>query len=946
MTLFYQNKKYLLLFLTPFLFAAAAIGQSLKGKVVDSRTNEPMIGATVTISNETFISTTYVNLDGSYLFRTIKSGTYQIRVTNVGYIEFKRQGIQVKEGKSATTIDLVIESQNKQLESITISAAGKETDNSVRKLEKNSDFVQNILSQKTIELLPDVTVANALQRMSGVTIQRTSSGEGRYAIIRGMDQRYNNTLVNGIKITSPDNKYRYVPMDIFPSDLLERLEVIKSLTPSMEADAIGGTMNLVMKSAPDKFLFNANIAGGFSTLFSNRPFNSFSTSSFNKKSPAEINGNAYAANPSTDFPINNLLTTPKSNPLNSAVGVTIGDRFLQKKLGVLLAVSYQNIYRGSNTDFFLPNAQPSADNSPVFSDIYVRQYSTQTSRAGIHNKIDYLFNSRNKISLYNLYLKMNEYQSRYSVDSVLAIQRTGPGSGNVTISNRNRWQQQSIYSSTLQGDHTLSDKFKLNWSAVYSIATNSIPDMGEYSVDHAVYTDPATGAVTLTPYITQKMNRDWTHNSDKDLSGYLNMTYFSKIAKRNVDISFGGLFRHKTRDNYDNRYTLDPVLVTGAPQTFTTLQGAQYFFKSTDVSEGVVTATTLNNYTMTENVGAGYVEAKFMALKKLQVIGGVRIENTDQSYLTVMPASVDLKEGTISYTDVLPSVNLKYALTDKQNLRLSYFKSIARPSFYELVPQVENGEFFSIKGNPYLKHAQADNLDARYEFFPGAADQIMAGVFYKNIQNAIEQYVVPNGGPSAQIIQNQNALGNVSNYGLELQVTKYFGHFGLSANYTYTKSQVTTSKLFYYHDSTTGLPSSGQNTNKLVNQTRPLQGQADNVGNLSLLYKNQKIGLDIQIAFVYTGQRLSLVSPVYNADYYQSPYSQLDFSFEKRIIKHFSVYAKVNNLTNAPAKWYILQSNNFRSGRAVLPDQDSDNKILVQKDIYKITFLGGFRYKF
>jgi len=126
-------------------------------------------------------------------------------------------------------------------------------------------------------------VANSLQRISGISIERSSSGEGRYAIIRGMDQRYNSTLVNGIKIPSPDDKFRYVPMDLFPSDLLERLEVIKSLTPSMEADAVGGTMNLVMKNAPDKFKLNIYAAGGFNTLFNQRDFKTFDHSVINKK---------------------------------------------------------------------------------------------------------------------------------------------------------------------------------------------------------------------------------------------------------------------------------------------------------------------------------------------------------------------------------------------------------------------------------------------------------------------------------------------------------------------------------------------------------------------------------------------------------------------------------------------------------------------------------------
>ena len=303
-----------------------------------------------------------------------------------------------------------------------------------------------------------------------------------------------------------------------------------------------------------------------------------------------------------------------------------------------------------------------------------------------------------------------------------------------------------------------------------------------------------------------------------------------------------------------------------------------------------------------------------------------------------MPANIDAKEGTITYTDILPSVHFKYALNDKQNLRASYFKSISRPSFFEIVPQQEIDENFTIKGNPYIKHSRADNVDIRYEFFPGAADQFLIGAFYKNIVNPIELYVVKGDGPSAQVIKPQNPTTPATNYGVEILATKYFGAFGVSANYTYTKSKITTNKAYYYYDN-------GQK-NKIVEQSRSLQGQADNIGNLSLLYKNQKIGLDVQLAYVYTGERIILVSPIYNSDYKQAPYSQLDFSFEKKIVKRFSVYAKINNLTNAPAKLYIDQTNTFRSGKDILPEQDKDNKILVQKDIYKVSYLAGFRYKF
>lgn len=936
------------LFFFAFLLIISNVvfGGVIKGKVLDSLTGEPLIGATVQIESGGKKLTTAVNLDGSYIFRNVPLGKYDLKIKLVGYTTSKEYEVVVTGDKEVVILNTLLNSVSNELSEVKVTTnANKETDRAVRNIEKNSEVLQNILSQKSIELLPDVTVANALQRVSGVTIQRSSSGEGRYAIIRGIDQRYNNVLVNGIKIPSPDDKYRFVPMDIFPSDMLERLEIIKSLTPAMEGDAIGGTLNLVMKNAPDQFLLTANGALGYSTLFSDRPFSSFDHSGINKQSPAEIHGNDYAAT-QNDFTRSNLNYTDKTTPLNRTLGITIGDRFLNKKLGVILSASYQDFYRGSNSDVFIPNAQPDPGNKPAFTDLYLRKYSTQTNRIGLHNKFDYIFNNRNKISLYNLYLHQNEYQTRYTVDSVLAIQRTGPGSGNVTISNRSRWQSQNIYSSTLQGDHKLSKGVELNWSATYSLAKSAVPDMAEYNVDHAVVKNAVSGKIDTTDGTgnnvginglhTQKISHIWQRNSDQDIAGYLNLKYTTEIAKHDIEFSVGGLYRYKTRDNYYNEYSLVPILSNGAAQVFTSINTAQYSFNAIDNSKGTITTQTGNNYTVHEKIGAGYLQAKIMLTSKLQLLGGVRIENTNQDYNTALGVTNDSRYGSIKYTDVLPSVHFKYAINSLQNLRLSYFKSISRPGFYEITPYSIPGEQFTEIGNPYLKHVRADNLDMRYELFPGGADQVLLGGFYKKLQDPIENFIVRDGGPSAQFLKPQNT-NSATNYGFELVATKYAGMFGLSLNYTYTHSAVTTDKNYYYRDIATA-----QITTKIVSQTRPLQGQANHIGNVSFLYKNPNIGLDFQLAFVYTGERISLVSPYAGLDYWQRPYSQIDLSFEQRLIKKLSFYAKVNNLTNAANKVYIKQPNLI----GFFPDQDKSDKILVQKDVYEISFLGGFRYKF
>jgi hypothetical protein len=916
-----QPQKLLSLFLFLF-FSMISFAGTIRGKVLDSKTGEPLAGATVSIDNTNYKTT--VNLDGSFVFKNIPDGKYKILVSLIGYGTSDETFVEVAGEKAANIITIPLSPSSGILGEVTvISNSNGESDSKVRMLEQKANNVQNILSARTIQLLPDVTVANALQRMSGVSIQRSTSGEGRYAIIRGMDERYNNTLVNGIKIPSPDAKYRYVPMDLFPSEMLERLEVIKSLTPSMEGDAVGGTMNLVMKNAPEHFIFSANASAGFSSLFSaSRPFSAFDHDAVNLKSPAEINGNSYTAT-QADFSRGNLNFTSKKLPLNNTVGLTIGDRWLNQRLGAILSASYQNISRGSNSDFLVPNAQPQvvngADNQYVISDLYTRKYSTQTARLGIHNKIDFVVAPGQTLSIYNMYVQMNEYQTRSTYDSVYLNKL----SDNYV---RSRLQKQSILSSTLQGNHIVSRLFHFNWTGAYAFAKSQVPDMAEYNYQ---------SATTPGKFIVQKSSRIWQHNTDRDLVAHLNLFFTPKFSKLSPEFLIGGMYRHKSRNNYYNEYSLSPVLAGGQPQFWTDYNSAQYQFSPAGLGTGDVTTTNPNTYTSYENVSAGYAQLNLPAGKQFTIIGGARIEHTQQGFTTVMPKSFTGRNGTVKYTDLLPSVNLKYAIGSTQNLKASYFRSIVRPDFYEIIPTQINGELFDIKGNDSLHHSIADNFDLRYEFFPGGANQFLIGVFYKTIHNPIEYAIVRNGGPSAQFLMPEN-FGDAHNYGLEAVITKYLGMFGVSANYTYTKSKITTSKQYFYRDPSLGI------TSKIVSQTRPMQGQADHIGNVSLLYKNQKIGLDLQLAFVYTGKRISQVSPYYNLDYYQLGQGILDFSFEKKLVHRVSIYGKINNLTNTPSKTVIYQAPDANSK---FPDQEFTTKTVVGKDIYQLTALAGIRFK-
>jgi TonB-dependent receptor len=903
---------------------------TVKGIITDAATGEPLVGASILLSNSKFA--TLAELDGSYRIANIPLGTYDLTVQYIGY-QNATQKLDIKTVGEVRIINIALTEVGKVLSDVTISAqADRESEANAQKAEQKSDNVVSIIGAKTIQLLPDITVGNILQRVSGVSVVRNSSGDGQYAIIRGMDKRYNYTLVNGIKIPSSDSKNRYIPMDIFPAEMLERLEVVKALTPNMEGDAIGGAINMVMKSAPDHLVISATAAIGVSDLFSSsRPFSGFSSKGVAFQSPAQIRGNDYIAEPK-DFSVKMLQYTPINMPINTLFGFTVGNQILNKRLGFVIGGSYQQSYRGSNAIFYRAASQPSPDpeaNTPIFDNIDRRQNSSLQTRSGVHSKLEYAFNSQNKISLYVLALQLDDDAHRHTESINLGI-------GDQSITDRSRFNRQNIYNATLQGDHQLNTYFKFNWSAVYSEASSKTPDWSDMAVTYRIVRDINGNITDSTKYIDPVTHR-WLNNSDKDKTAYLNLIY---KVENGIELSVGGMFRAKDRINYYTDYRLNTVLSGLNRQVFNGIENTKFIFSPS--ADAIADTTNANNFTAKEQIIGGYGQAKFTLDKKLQLLVGVRFENTSTSYTSQLPPNFEGKTGTIPYSDLLPSAHFKYTLTSKQNLRLSYFRGITRPGYFEYVPANLSGDYFDESGNPYLKHTVADNLDLRYESFPKGNEHLIAGIFYKNIQNPIE-YGFSQVGNNSYTYRPQN-FGTAINYGFEFLFAKYYKNWGLSGNYTYTKSTITTSKKVYYRDAAGNIQNAPPVTPEYPNpptQTRPLQGQSDHIANLSLIYKNQRIGLDAQLALVYTGARINFLSPYRDIDYWQRATAQLDFSAEKRFGKSFSVFAKATNLLNNPIIVEILHSNTVLN----LPEQTDKNSILVQKDDFGRTVLVGVRYK-
>lgn len=373
------------------------------------------------------------------------------------------------------------------------------------------------------------------------------------ALLRGMDKRYNYTLVNCLKISSPDEKNRYIPLDIFPSELLERLEVYKTLTPNMEGDAIGGVVNMVMKDAPDSLSVSVNVATGYNDIFFDRDFMSFKHHEINKQCPYETNPGRYNAT-SDDFskgPVNYRLGRPVPDLL---AGFTAGNRYLKNRLGVLLAASFQNAYKGNNSLFFESSVVDTLKGVTLTS-MKKRNYSEQELRYTIYSKIDYKLKGRDKLQWNNSFFNLTDFQVRDTKSTFLTIGGYDPVSGNATLEcdTRSRTTKQNIYNSTLRGDHHLSQNLKLNWSAVYSLARRDQP----YNATVVLNGEDKNFSSTKTT--VDNGWRRWEHNTDRDLTGYVNLSYYKPIASLPVEWMIGGLYRNKKRNNFYNEYEFRPV---------------------------------------------------------------------------------------------------------------------------------------------------------------------------------------------------------------------------------------------------------------------------------------------------------------------------------------------------------------------------------------------------
>ena len=923
-----------------FLISAALVASSamvsahtVDGIVKDNRTGEPLIGSVVEVKELPNIKTT-TGLDGSFKLSELPDkGRYTLVVR---YISYKTREVPIEvSDKGAVTIAL--DEDLHELSEVVVKGHKEyHSDRSAIDMEKTAGNVLNVMSQQSIQLSPDVNVASVLQRVSGVTMERDASGEASYAILRGMDKRYNYTLVNGVKIPSPDDKNRYIPLNMFPSDLMDRLVVSKSLTADMEGDAAGGVVDMVMKDAPSHFQIQANAAIGASDYFWNdsRNYLSSNRGSYTHTSPYEAHGADYKAT-TADFSNGPTQITKHSLPAPNFVGgLSIGNRFWKDRIGVMLAGSVQNIFRGAERTYNSVKMASGEQAMYIYS-LQHRYYSIHDLTAGFHAKVDLQLDN-NKLEWYNMYVRTNSKGVRYN--NSINTEYISSDTYTQDDETRSLSQTQSVFATHLKGTHHLTPSFTVDWAGIFSQAKEEDPDRTYLTLTNTVEApDGVDGSLwsagkNILKTMPKDMERRFQHNTDKDWAGYLNLSYDTRFS-RGISALWkaGAQYRRKERGNRYYSYVFSPTDISQQldGNGFDQLASINWTCK-TPYSQ----ASQLN-YDSKEHIGAAYL----MTTVKTpwgELNAGVRAEHTNQIYTMLQKFRNMGQVGEQSYWDWMPSASVKWTPTKKMNVRLSYYRSINRPGFYEIVPYQIMGEEYQEKGNPDLKRARIDNVDLRWEWFPSATEQVLAGVFYKYLQDPIEQvFVSADGkiGSGADAYYMPDNLGNAKNYGFEIDVVKYIRHFGIKANYTYTHSSITTTKREY------NVGSAEYKTG--VTQTRPLVNQTPHTANLSLLYKDTRYGWNAQLAASFTGTKLALVSPFKDADQWDKAMFGLDFSMEKKFPCGVSLFLKANNLLDAKRERFLKTVN---ESNLQYEGQRSD-KTVVGTYKYGRTFLLGVRVK-
>ena len=867
---------------------------TVRGRIVDG-SKQILPGASIYIDKLHTGVTSDIN--GFYTLPNLDPGTYTLKVSYVGY-DPVLINITIPEGKTLEK-DVVMK-EGVELQEVVIGGALQGQNRAIN-AQKSNLGITNIVSADQVGKFPDSNIGDALKRISGINVQY-DQGEARFGQVRGTSADLSSVTINGNRVPSAEGDTRNVQLDLIPADMVQTIEVNKVITPDMDADAIGGSINLVTKNSPYKRIISATAGSGWNKV---------------------------------------------SEKAQTNLGFTYGDKFFNDKLGLIVSASYQYAPSGSdNTEF----EWKQTDAGELYLKNYeIRQYYVTRERQSYSAALNWDITSNHKLFFKGIFNNRNDWENRYrttlkdlnkeSVNNTADVRIQTKGG---TPDNKNaRLEQQRTMDFTLGGEHLLG-KVSVDWNVSYAKASEERPN--ERYIDYVLkkqkftpdlsdlrkpYYSPQSGySMTLdNTFSLKEVTEEQEDIQEKDFKLNLNLELPLRKGEFGNKLKFGGKLVAKSKDKEKDHYGYEPLNEDGFDSSSFTnivsqnrdgfMPGDKYkagsfiskdYLGNLDLNNSSLFKKTQNldeiavGFNAKETVTAGYLRFDQNLGKKWKMMAGVRLENTHIKYSGMnYDANKDelthTAESKKSYLNVLPSLLVKYDANDELKVRASFTNTISRPKYSALIPNVNITKDDEISmGNPDLDATISYNLDLSADYYFKSIGLVSAGVFYKRINDfivdqRISDYVY-NGETYQKFTQPKNA-GNADLLGVELGYQRDFGfiapalkHFGFYGNYTYTYTRVSDFN-FEGRENESGLR---------------LPGSPKNTANASLYY--ERSGLNVRLSYNYASAFIDEMGKTKFEDRYYDAVNYLDLNASYTFAKHYTFYVEANNLLNQPLRYY------------------------------------------
>ncbi|MEZ4796803.1 MAG: TonB-dependent receptor [Flavobacteriaceae bacterium] len=898
---------FILLLLT-LSYAKAQTG-SISGTIIDGEFVEPMAFANVLVKGTTIGTTS--DFDGKYQL-DLEPGTYTIVFSFVGYTTQEISDVVVKAGE-VTPLDVTLGTNSLDTVVITTSAK-RNTETSVLSMQKKSVVVLDGLSAQSIKSTGASNLASAVKNIPGVSVEG-----GKYVYVRGLGDRYTKSILNGIDIPGLDPDRNTIQMDLFPTNILDNVIVLKSASAEYPADFTGGIVDIVTKDFPTKPEYTISLGTGYNPdmhfndkylTYTGSDTDFFGYDDGTRDLPIHryqpIPGtfeNKLLLNTLTSRFQSELMAKQETSNANFDFGFTLGNQYAigDDNIGYQASFSYKNettFYENRKDGAYVKNNSDSSINDLNF--VLDSNGAEGINNVILNGMLGLAYKTEKSKFKVNLLHIQNGESTAGTFDQV--ISQDGVGGGLEPLSkNALTYTERSVTNLLLNGSHRLSDDenaFNLEWK--FSPTFSKVMDKNhritplQQSGEGDYFISPSASTFPLQLW-RNLIEENWAAKIDLDKT----IELFGKPAK----LKFGGAYTYKFRDFSIDDYTFnisgdDSFIADGNVDNL--LAPENIWNPTTDSGTHLVFGDQFNPndaYEGEHAIGATYFSAEFNLTEELKTVLGVRTEFFNSYYTGQNNSTTYNRQLILDEFDFFPSANLIYALSDNANLRSSYSRTTARPSFKEasvaqIFDPITNRLFI---GNIDLVPTYINNFDLRYEHFGESGQMYAVSGFYKDFTDPIEQSFFLQ-APTQLTVDN---LGNAKVYGVELEVRQRLGFISeglnnlkFNANLSFIKSELTMSDDEF--DSRTLAARDGET----IDRKRDLQGQAPFLLNFGLDYNDSEKGLQTGLFFNVQGETLEVVGIGLVPDVYTQPFESLNFTFNKAFgeKKRSSIDFKVSNI--------------------------------------------------